>query len=144
MSLTQPSPARLGLLLVLLAALFGAALAIGKATASGGGTTAPMPLQLHLTSGGAPAVTSPAVVPALPSLRHVKPAIKTRVVQPANTTPTSPVAPPPSGTGSGSGSSSGTTGGSGSGTTGGSGSGTTGGSGSGGGSGGSGGVIISG
>src|SRR5207302_9312716 len=72
MSLTQPTPARLALLLALLATLFAAALAIGKATTSSGTVANPVPLPLHSPSGTATSISAPPISSDLPSLRRAK------------------------------------------------------------------------
>jgi len=89
MSLTQSTPARLMVLLALTAALFVAALVIGKASApaaSSGGVPSP----LHSSGAAVTSITPPAAASALPALAHPKVAASPVSASPASTTPAAP------------------------------------------------------
>jgi hypothetical protein len=92
MSLTSSTPARLGLLALLVAALFAAALLVGRAgNSSSTFPSGPVSFQL---STGSPAIAAAPAASALPKMRH-PPAPKPKPTTTAAPAPSAPVASSP-------------------------------------------------
>ncbi|MGP0050197.1 MAG: hypothetical protein ACLPZR_15295 [Solirubrobacteraceae bacterium] len=94
MSLAHPSPARIVLMIVLVAILFAAALVVGKASATNATGGSAMPTTLRVTPTSAPAVASPPAPSKLPALRPKPPAPhRTPAVAPTTPTTAAPATP---------------------------------------------------
>ena len=120
MSLTLRSPVRLLAVLLLVLALFGAALVLGRASAPSGPQSAPGPVPLNAAASSPAVISLPLASVSLPALRHPKPKPKpvvTPAVAPASPSsssvaassapvtpvPVAPVAPAPPAASSGGG-----------------------------------------